>query len=213
MKLVAPRSSASGRTKARSGLTLIESMVGVALFAVIGYALSIAVSVGNHSQRMVLNVAAEDRELRAATTTLMRELRMSSDATIATFALPDGNTRLTFQMPMDDAGAASWGVFDRTLGSTWALQNRVDWSLRYTVRDVISPGGAVNKQLVRQILDNVGAVQRERVLAQGLRPGGAAPFGFRVTQVGDIWEVTLSTTGRSEGQAGIRTVFHVQTRN
>jgi hypothetical protein len=188
-------------------------MVSVALFAVIGYALSVAVSVGNHSQRMVLNVASEDRELRAATMTLMRELRMSSDATITTTALPDANTELTFRMPMDDAGAASWGVFDRTLGSTWALQNRVNWSLRYTVRDVVSPNGAINKQLVRQILDDLGVVQREKVMAQGLRPGGAAPAGFRVAQVGDVWEITLSTTGRSEGQAGIRTVFHVQTRN
>ncbi len=162
---------------------------------------------------MVLNMASEDRELRAATMTLMKELRMSADATIATFALPDGNTRLTFQMPMDDAGTAAWGVFDRTLGSTWALQNRVNWNLRYTVRDVVSLSGAVNKQLVRQILDDGGNVQREKVMAQGLRPGGVAPAGFRVAQVGDVWEVTLSTTGRSEGQAGIRTVFHVQTRN
>jgi len=144
---------------------------------------------------------------------MMKELRMSSDATITTAALPDGNTRLTFQMPMDNAGAAAWGVFDRNLGSTWALQNRVNWSVRYTVRDAVGANGAVNKQLLRQILDDLGVVQREKVMAQGLRPGGAAPAGFRVAQVGDVWEVTLSTTGRSEGQAGIRTVFHVQTRN
>jgi hypothetical protein len=201
------------RRTARSGLTLIESMVGVALFAVIGYALSVAVSVGNHSQRMVLNMASEDRDLRSATMTLMKELRMARDASIATFALPDGNIRLTFQVPIDDAGAASWGAFDRTLGSTWASQNRVNWSVRYTVRDVVDASGAVNKQLVRQILDDLGAVQKEKVMAQGLRSGAAAPQGFRVIQQGDVWEVTLSTTGRSEGQAGIRTVFHVQTRN
>jgi type II secretory pathway component PulJ len=201
------------RGTARSGLTLIESMVGVALFAVIGYALSIAVSVGNHSQRMVLNMVSEDRDLRAATTMLMKELRMARDASIATFALPDSNTRLTFQVPIDDAGAASWGVFDRTLGSTSSLQNRVNWSVRYTVRDVVNGSGAVNKQLVRQILDDLGAVQREKVLAQGLRTGAVAPAGFHVARQGDVWEVTLSTAGRSEGQAGIRTVFHVQTRN
>jgi hypothetical protein len=201
------------RKSARSGLTLIESMVGVSLFAVIGYALSVAVSVGNHSQRMVLNMASEDRSLRAATMTLMKELRTTADSTIAVAALPDNNSRLTFQMPIDVAGAASWGVFDRTLGPDAATQNRANWSLRWTVRDVVGANGTVNKQLVRQILDDTFTVRKEKVMAQGLRSGAVAPAGFHVAQQGDVWEVTLSTTGQVEGQAGIRTVFHVSTRN
>jgi hypothetical protein len=201
------------RKSTRSGLTLIESMVGVSLFAVIGYALSVAVSVGNHSQRMVMNMASEDRSLREATMTLMKELRTTADSTIAVVALPDNNSRLTFQMPIDVGGAASWGVFDRTLGPDAATQNRANWSMRWTVRDVVAANGTVNKQLVRQILDDAFAVRKEKVMAQGLRSGAAAPAGFRVAQQGDVWEVTLSTVGQVEGQAGIRTVFHVSTRN
>jgi prepilin-type N-terminal cleavage/methylation domain-containing protein len=196
----------------RSGFTLVESMVAITLFAVLGYALAVAVSIGNHSQKMVLNVASEDRGLRSATMTLMQELRATQDSSIALFDLPDANTRLTFQMPIDNAGVAAWGVYDKSLGATAALQNRVGWKVRYTVRDVTAVGGRVDKVLVRQELDAADAVQKEKVLIHGLRPG-VAPEGFKVVQQGLVWQVTLSTTSQGEGQAGIRTVFHVQTRN
>lgn len=201
------------KRSSRTGLTLIESMVSVTLFAVIGYALSVAVSIGNHSQRMVLNLSAEDRELRTATMTLLKELRATADAQINIFTLPDGNSRVTFKMPIEVAGVDSWGVYDRTLGPDAATENRDNWSLRWTVRDVADSGGRIDKQLVREILDDTGAIQKVKVMAHGLRPGGAAPAGFQMIQQGAVWQVTLSTTSQVEGQAGIRTVFHVQTRN
>jgi hypothetical protein len=206
------RIGASIRTR-RAGLTLVESMVGITLFAILGYALSVAVSISNHSQQMVINVSAEGRDLRGTTQTLMRELRSTADGRITITVLPDFNHQVDFMMPIDVAGAATWGVYDRSLGPDAATQNRLDWIVRYTVRDVISANGNVDKQLVRQIIDDLGAVQRTKILATALRPGGVAPAGFRMVRVGAVWEITLTTNSQGEGQAGIRTVFHVRTRN
>ncbi len=200
----------------RSGFTLIESMVAITLFAVMGYALSVAVSIGNHSQKMVLNMSSEDRSLRASTMTLMQELRATRDAApfgIVVTPLGDANSQLDFMQPIDNAGVADWGVYDRTLGSTAALQNRAAWFVRYTVRDVVAGNGRVDKQLVREVIDDFGVIQKLKVLVHGLRPGNVAPAGFQVIQQGAVWQVTLSTNSQGEGQAGIRTVFHVQTRN
>ena len=201
------------KRSSRAGFTLIESMVAITLFAVMGYALSVAVGVGNHSQKMVLNMASEDRSLRASTMMLMQELRTARSASMSITTLGDGNSQLEFQMPVDNAGTADWGVYDGTLGATDALKNRVGWLMRYTVRDVASANGNVDKQLVREEVDDLGAIQKLKVLVHGLRPGNVAPEGFKVVQQGLVWQVTLSTTSQGEGQAGIRTGFHVQTRN
>jgi prepilin-type N-terminal cleavage/methylation domain-containing protein len=203
----------ASRQCSRSGFTLIESMVAITLFAIMGYALTVAVSIGNHSQKMVLNMASEDRSLRASTMTLMQELRATRDDLIVVTALGDNNSQLEFQMPVDNAGVADWGVYDGTLGATDALKNRVGWKMRYTVRDVVAGNGTVDKQLIREVIDDLGAIQKLKVLVHGLRPGNVAPAGFQVIQQGAVWQVTLSTTSQGEGQAGIRTVFHVQTRN
>jgi hypothetical protein len=162
---------------------------------------------------MVLNMASEDRSFRASTMMLMKELRATRDDSIVITDVGDGNSQLDFMMPIDDAGVAAWGVYDRSLGATPALQNRPNWFLRYTVRDVPLGAGRVDKQLVREIVDDLLTVQKVKVLVHGLRPGNVAPAGFQVIQQVDVWQVTLSTTSQGEGQAGIRTIFHVQTRN
>jgi prepilin-type N-terminal cleavage/methylation domain-containing protein len=203
----------ASKRSSRSGFTLIESMVAITLFAIMGYALTVAVSIGNHSQKMVLNMASEDRSLRASTMMMLQELRTARGASMAVTTLADNNSQLEFQMPVDNAGVADWGVYDGTLGATDALKNRVGWKMRYTVRDVASGNGRVDKQLVREEIDDLGAIQKLKVLVHGLRAGNVAPEGFKVVQQGAVWQVTLSTTSQGEGQAGIRTVFHVQTRN
>ena len=201
------------KRRSRAGFTLLESMVAITLFAIIGYALTVAVSIGNHSQKMVLNMASEDRSFRSATMKLMQELRATRDDRIVVTDLGDGTSQLDFPQPIDNAGVADWGVYDRTLGTTAALQNRPNWFVRYTVRDVVAGNGNVDKQLVREVVDDLAVVQKLKVLVHGLRPGNVAPAGFQVIQQGAVWQVTLSTNSQGEGQAGIRTVFHVQTRN
>lgn len=199
--------------EARAGFTLIESVIALVIFTALGYGLCIAAAVGSNSQREVSRVAAENKSLRDAIGSLTDELRSTSDANVTTALLADGNTRLRFMMPIVDAGVNSWGVYDRRLGSTAALQNRANWQLQYTVRDVASAGGVMEKQLVRQILDTTQAVQLEDVLAHGLRSGTDVPPGFKVAMNGAMWEVTLSTDGPLDGNLGKSTVFHVKTRN
>jgi prepilin-type N-terminal cleavage/methylation domain-containing protein len=198
---------------ASSGFTLIETVIALVIFTALGYGLAIAAAVGSNSQREVSRVASENKSLRDSISSLVDELRSTSDANVTLALLADGNTRLRFMMPIVDAGANSWGVYDRRLGSTPALQNRANWLVQYTVRSAQIAGGATERQLVRQILDTALAVQREDVLAHGLRSGTDVPPGFKVAKNGAIWEVTLSTDGPDNGNSKKSTVMHVKTRN
>ena len=191
----------------RSGFTVLEMMLSVGVFAVVGYGVAVAVKSGGTMQSTVVRVSNEGREMRGASLSLLDELQTSSDAHISALTQSDASTLLRFQQPVEDAGGLTWGVYDPAIGSTEADHNRVGWFLRYLVR---THSGV--RQLVRQELDAAQAVQRESVVVEGLRSGHDSPPGFRVRKTGSIWEVTLSTDG-VHGEEGIRTVFHVKTRN
>jgi prepilin-type N-terminal cleavage/methylation domain-containing protein len=209
----ATRIGARSPTAKLAGFTLLETMVALSIFAALGYSLAIVVGFGNHSQRAVSRMAAEDRALRTATIALLDDLRSTTDSSITITPLADGNHQVRFMLPIDVAGVASWGVYDRTLGPDAASQNQPNWHVQYIVRDLALGGGQVNKQLVRQILDDTNTMRKEKVLADGLQSGTQVPPGFKVVKTGLVWQVTLSTVGKVEGKAGIREVFHVRTRN
>lgn len=204
---------APSRTTRRAGFTLLETVIALVIFMALGYGLSIAALVGSHSEREVSRLANENRSLRESVADLANELQGTSDANVSTTVLSDGNTQLRLMMPIVDAGVNSWGVYDRRLGATPALQNRANWLVQYTVRNAPSAGGGTEKQLVRQVLDLNLAVQLEDVLAHGLRGGAVTPPGFNVAMNGAMWAVTLSTDGPLNGKLGQSTVFHVKTRN
>lgn len=189
-----------------AGFTLVESVVGLTLLSVVGYALLLAAQVSHNSRRVVMDVAEEDRALRAATSLLIDEFSSSSDATLTVAQLADGNHRLRFQLPIEDGTPAGWGVVERGVPES-------GWSVQYTVQSAVLGSGEVRRELVRQIVDDLGAVQRTDVLVEGLRTGAEDPPGFRVVQNGAMWELTLSTAGQTDGTGGIREVFHVRTRN
>jgi prepilin-type N-terminal cleavage/methylation domain-containing protein len=196
-------------TRKTAGFTLIETTVALTIFAALGYTLSIVVALGKHSQTTITGLTTEDRSLRSATTDLIDDLRMSSDSTITVTALPDGNHKVKLMQPIDLGGVAGWGVYDRTV----APNPMPNWHVQYLARDLALGGGAVDKQLVRQVLDDTDVVKKETVLANYLQPGNQVPPGFQMVKVGLVWQITLTTQGKVEGRSGIREVFHVQTRN
>jgi hypothetical protein len=115
-------------------------------------------------------------------------------------------------VPVQVGATLGWGVHDRTLGPDEASQNRVGWSLRYTVESVLSQG-VTTRRLVRQVLDAAQNVVGQRLVAERVRSGSAVPPGFTVRKPGATWEITLSTDARNPQEQGIREVFHVQARN
>lgn len=191
----------------RAGFTMLEMMISLGVFGVVGYGVAVAIKSGGTMQGTVTRVSNDDREMRGASLSLLDELQCSSDSRITAEAQLDGSTLLRFQQPVEDAGGATWGVYDPTIGASEADHNRTGWYLRYFVRTVDG-----RRQLVRQELDAALAVQREKVVTEGLRAGNATPPGFQVQKSGSIWQITLSTDG-AHGEEGIRTVFHVKTRN
>jgi hypothetical protein len=198
---------------ARSGFTLLETAIAAGIFTVVGYSVAEAVRMGNHSQATVIEVAAGDRSLRAATSSLVDDIRTSSDAQINIATLADGNNQVRYMVPITVAGAPAWGVYDPTLGPDAATQNRANWSIQYTVRTVLGTNGGPDKQLVRQILDDTLAVRKEKVIIDWLRTGVSVPPGFKMSKVGSVWQITLSTLGSSASTTGISAVFDVHTRN
>lgn len=197
---------------ARAGFTLLESIVSLAVFSVVGYALTLAFGAGTNAEHSVSQTAGQERLLRGTTEMLADELRASNDARITVATLADGNHSVTFMTRIQVGTTLAWGVHDRFLGSTDAQQNRANWSLRYTVVSVVS-GGTTTRRLVRQVLDNALAVQRQDVVLERVRNGTANPAGFRVVKQGSMWVVTISTDGESAAEEGMRVVFHVQARN
>ena len=204
--------SRSLRTR-RAGFTLVEVLVALTLFSVLGYSVALAVGVGEQSGGAVADIVDQDQELRAATTALLDDLRATNADHVAIAPGADANDGVRLSVPIEAGGAIVWGVHERTLGPDAATQDRPGWIVRYRVVDVATGPASVDKKLVRELLDAAGAVQRSNVLVHGLRSGAAAPAGFKVVQLGAVWEVTLSTTGARAGQPGMRTVFHAQSRN
>ncbi len=87
-----------------------------------------------------------------------------------------------------------------------------NWTVRYTVVSEIV-GGALDRSLVRQVLDEVGTIQDAETVASGLRSGEEDPPGFQIIQNGNVWVVTLSLEGSMNGGSLRGTEFHVSTRN
>ncbi|MBI5361890.1 MAG: prepilin-type N-terminal cleavage/methylation domain-containing protein [Planctomycetes bacterium] len=195
------------RSTRTGGFTLLEVLVALTLFSALGYGVMLAIGTGRDSNRAMDEVADEDRGLRAASTALADDLRASNEAHVVITEQPDGNHAVQLQIAIESAGALTWGVHERALGSTSADQDRVGWSVRYSVAV-----GASGKELRRSVLDAADAVQRSSVLARGLNDAAGAP-GFRLVREGAVWAVTLASKGVHAGQPSTRTIFHVTNRN
>lgn len=203
----------SSRPRSRGGFTLLELTIAAGILGVLGYSLSLAVKMSRDSQRTVTRVAQESRTKRESIAQLIQDVRESTDTRITVTVLGDNNHEVTLQQPIEIAGVLGWGVYDRELGPAAVDWSRTDWSVRYTVRQVVGPAGAPVRQLVRRILDDGFAMQREEVLVEGLRDGNDVPPGFRMVQVGDVWEISLATDGENANSSGQLSDFHVRPRN
>ena len=186
----------------RAGLTLIELVIAAAIFSVVGYGLAGAVRMGHRSQTMVFEGASANADLRSSAVQLVDELSLASDTSIVVTQLPDGNDQVAFMLPIENGGALDWGV------SNYLQGTHVDWTVRYTVQT-----SALQRQLVRQIVDDAGQVRAQTIVADGLRPGTAVPPGFGVVRSGAMWVLSIATVGNTSDVHGEEVIFHVKTRN
>jgi prepilin-type N-terminal cleavage/methylation domain-containing protein len=198
--------------RVRAGFTLLEAMIAVSIFSLVGYGLFLAMDIGNDSHGTVLSVTANSRAVRESSRILHDELSATSDASIQVAVLPDQNNSLTFQVPITVEANPSWGVYDRRLGATEAEWNREDWSIRYTVVSQVIEG-TQTRRLMRQLLDEVGDAQFQETIAENLCAGTGEAPGFRVEDTGEVWLVTCSTSPDPEHQAISTNTFHIRTRN
>lgn len=202
-----------GRQRARgAGFTVIELAIATALVAVLGLALISATLMGTNAQVAVSDAVEASQGMRAASAAISSEFRSTDADTITVTVLEDGNHELSFMQPVTFEGTATWGVYDRTYGPTADEQNKVGWRIRYTVAQV-DVNGAEERQLVRRVLDDLGVVHEEETVLRGLRDGGGASPGLRVTQAGEMWEIEINTVGYRGDSQGERADFHVRTRN
>lgn len=193
---------------ARHGFTLVELAVALTIFTVLGYSLISALRLSDNSRTAVADMVEQNEQLRAGAGDLSDALRLSTESRVTITNLADENHELTLQLPVVVGGALGWGVPASYL-STAGATDQENWSLRYTVIVDAGGTGSGERSLVRQVLDDGGALVDSLVLVKGVLPGDGGMPGFEVEKTGDVWEVTLSLdkgTGKSE-------VFHVFPRN
>jgi len=195
-----------------SGFTLIEVVIAASLMAVMGLALGSASMMGNNAHVAVLDAIDASKGLRAAGSTVLGEFRSTDADTIAITTLADGNHEVSFMLPITVGGLPAWGVYDPSYGPTAALQNKLNWRIRYTVKNVAENGTPLRK-LVRQVLDTSAVVQEEETLVNGLRSGVAGSPGFSVTPSGEMWKIEINTEGYADGSQGEKSEYYVRTRN
>lgn len=194
------------RNARRRGFTVVELAMVMAVFTVIGYALVEAVNMGNDSSRQVIGKASTNADLRRSASSLTDELVMAEASGIEVVELKDGNHQLNFMEPISVGAVHDWGVDDPMLGTN------AGWNLRYTVETVVQ-NGAVERRLLRQVVDDGGQVRGSRVVAEGLRSGQAGDPGFSCILAGDVWIVTIRTEQDAWYDGGKEMSFHVRVRN
>ncbi len=207
------RITRTARHAGSAGLTLLEMMVAVSILGLVGYTLVRAVEMGSNSQDAVQRTIGENEAIRSTASDLRNELKATGDAVLTVATLADGNHQVTFPQPIVVGGDPAWGIYDPLHGADEEAHNLEGWNLRYTVDSIPIGAFDVNRRLLRQVVDELGAVQDEDILVEGLRAGGDDPPGFTVVQVGDVWEITLTMVGYDAAKRGRGTVFHVRTRN
>lgn len=196
----------------QAGFTLLETTIALVSFTAIAGALALATRASQQTERTVNEESKASRSVRAISRGLTDELRSSSDSQITVTALPDGNSTLRFRIPVQNGTTLGWGVYDRTLGTTEAAQNRAGWSLQYTVASSTA-NGVTTRRLVRQVLDAANHVQKQTTVLDRLHSGSEVPPGFTVTKQGAMWEVRLAAEPRTPQGQAIQELFHVQARN
>ncbi|MBL4770544.1 MAG: prepilin-type N-terminal cleavage/methylation domain-containing protein [Planctomycetes bacterium] len=197
------------RKQSAAGFTLIEVILSVSIFGVIGMGLTQGIHIAESTHESVSSQTGYNRDMRDSVSLLRDEFKTCQGSSIDVVPTDDGNHQLVFQVPVDSGIGTGWGAYDRKLGSTSAEWNRVGWKICYVVRE--------NNQgvscLVRQIIDGGGDLQREiEIVSNVLANGQAEGPGFSVTETGDVWEVSI-TTKAGDGHAARTETFQIQTRN
>ncbi len=195
--------------KQRAGFTLVELMIATTILGVLGLGLTQGLKLADNTHSSVTEQATQNRQLRTSITNLRSELQSSTASLLQVTPGFRGNQILTLQIPIDGAGPATWGAFDRSLGNSAAEWNREGWQVRYRV----TPDELGNVQLLREILDPAGTIQAARTLARGLLtntdPQGP---GLTAVQTGDVWQIRLATQ-REESNGIYSETFDVRLRN
>ena len=177
-------SRSSHRPRRAAGLTLIELVVAVATGAIL------VVMVGSvllASTRAADSIVKESsaRKVNVTLRRITESLRRSAKSRITVAVDGDLNSILTLQV-LSSADGVSWGA-ERIDGSFVD-----DWSTAYR---------RSGNDLIRQTVDDTGAVVEQLVVAVGVQdPSGGGP-GFGVTVINSVYAVTINvhrTVGTTE---------------
>ena len=203
-------------TKDKNGFTLVEMSIAVTITAIIGLAINSMLQSGTNSGQVVIRETRRANQIRRAADKFSKEIRQSQVAKLTIATLADNNHSVTFQLPLSVvAGVTTWGVYDKSLGNTEADRTKAGWFVRYTVMQMALPGGVIEAQLRRQILDATFVLQKEWILVRGLLSGNGPQPGFKLTASGSMWRVQLNVGDLSGVVAGNNrgTDFDIALRN
>jgi|688.fasta_scaffold99652_3 hypothetical protein len=171
---------------AERGFTIVEVVVAVALSVLVCLAAAATVSVSRSGHERSISAARTTGHMRDASLRMREDVCQSSNAGRFFVSVgPDGNDVIRMQQPITlPGGGSSWGAVDPSLPLDQRMRDG-----HWTRYEVVAAAG--DRVLVRRVVDGLGAIVSELVVARGIASGAANPRGLRVETVGATRRITI----------------------
>jgi Tfp pilus assembly protein PilW len=168
------------------GFSMVEVTIGVALAVMVSLAAVALVSVSRTGHERSVSAARTTGSMRDVSIRMREDIAQASNAGhFLVTTNPDGNDVIRMQRPtVTTNGTSSWGAADPSKPLEERMQDGF-WA-RYQVET--REGQRV---LMRQMLDSLGQVTNEQVIARGIAAGSANPRGLRVETIGMTRRITI----------------------
>lgn len=145
--------------KNEQGFTLVETMVVVSIFILIIAAIFGTASAGRRSWLTAEALLMTRQGARIGLSNMVKELRLSSSGHVTVSA---DNSVVTFDIPFDADADGFLDVIANTDSIVFGAHNHQGWQIRYQIN-------AADEQIVREILDNSGALVSQTILVRNIK--------------------------------------------
>ena len=189
------------------GFSMVEIVIAVALSVLVCLAAVAMVSVSRNGHERAISAVRTTGQMRESSLCMREDIAQSSNAgRFFVTTAGDGNQVIRMQRPITlPGGVTSWGADDPSLPLEQRQRDGCWTTYEVVTRDA-------DRLLVRRVVDSMGAIVGELVMARGVAAGSANPLGLRVDTIGMTRRITIGFNSTSN-QATPSISFDVVLRN